>query len=195
MVKWVINVTNNGPDVAHNIVINDEIPDSLIVISNNGGFNIDKLDVGKSVILEIITKVNKTGVIENEVSVTAQEFDYNLENNQDNDFTSVNASADVQIIKTVNETSPNYGDLVKWKITISNNGPNKATGVYVEDRLPEGLVLVEYYASKGSYENGIWSGCCLENGEEEYLELICLVNKTGQLINIVTIYENEYDQI
>ncbi|WP_220607851.1 DUF11 domain-containing protein [Methanobrevibacter oralis] len=193
LVKWVINVTNNGPDVAHNIVINDEIPDSLIVISNNGGFNIDKLDVGKSVILEIITKVNKTGVIENEVSVTAQEFDYNLENNQDNDFTSVNASADVQIIKTVNETSPNYGDLVKWKITISNNGPNKATGVYVEDRLPEGLVLVEYYASKGSYENGIWSGCCLENGEEEYLELICLVNKTGQLINIVTIYENEYD--
>lgn len=193
LVKWVINVTNYGPDIAHNIIITDEIPNSLIVVSTNGQYNISSLDVGESVILEIITQINGTGEIENEVSVLAQEFDYNLSNNYDNDFISVNASADVQITKTVNKSSPYYGDLVKWKITIFNNGPNKATGVYVEDILPEGLILVEYYASKGSYGNGIWSGCCLEKGEEEYLELICKINKTGRLVNLATIYANEYD--
>ena len=202
IITWTIEIINNGPDVAHNITVKDLLPSSLIWIEDDseGDYNpktgilfIDELDVEETYILNIDCTVNATGSIENIVSVNGSEYDYNLTNNEDNETIDVEKSADVAVVKMVNNSSPNYNDLVKWTVVISNNGPDKATEIEVVDVLPEGLTFVNYTATKGFYDTNHWIMCCLENGEVQTLEIVCRVNKTGKIINIASIHADEYD--
>ena len=200
-VTWTVKVINHGPDTAHNVVIRDLLPSSLIWLDDDssGDYNpatgvlvIESLDVGEEFELNIECMVNSTGVIVNNVTVNATEYDYNITNNEDNETVDVEKSADVRITKLVNNTSPNYNDLVTWTLIIKNNGPDKATDIYVEDIIPEGLIVVDYTASRGIY-NGAWVMCCLENGQEERLEIVTRVNRTGNITNIASIHAEEYD--
>lgn len=202
IITWTIEVVNNGPDAAHNVTVMDLLPDELIWVDDdslmdydpvNGILFIDLLDVGESYVLNIDCMVNGTGLIQNNVSVSASEYDYNITNNIANETIDVEKSADVSVIKLVNASSPNYNDLVKWTLVISNMGPDKATNVYVEDLLPDGLKFVSYNATKGFYDEGIWAMCCLNSGDVEKLEIICRVDKTGEIINLATIHADEYD--
>lgn len=201
-VIWTIEVRNNGPDTAHNIIIKDLLPEALVWLDDDssGRYNpltgqlaIEFLEVGDEFIFNIVCMVNGTGAIQNNVSVNCSEYDYNLTNNEDNETIDVEKSADVSVVKLVNNTSPNYRELISWTLIISNNGPDKATDVYVEDALPEGLILVSYTATKGIYDNGLWAMCCLEKGEEQRLEIITRVNKTGKITNLAVIHADEHD--
>ncbi len=202
MVKWTLIVKNNGPDNAHNVKLTDALSESLIWASddsqgkfnhNTGVWDIGTLNKGKSVELNVITRVNATGNITNYAKVTAKEFDYDLTNNNDSEAIVVNKSGDLAIVKMVNASEVNYGDLVKWTLIASNNGPDKVTDVVVEDALPNGLILLNYTASKGFYDDGVWNVCCLEKDEMQTLEIICKVNKTGHLTNMARISGIEYD--
>lgn len=199
-IKWTIRVTNNGPDAAHNVNVTDLLPESLIFVSATGGYNkstglwqIDALNPSASVKFSIVCKVNATGNITNFVSATADEFDYDLSNNKDNESIFVNSSGDLAIVKMVNASEVNYGDSVKWTLIASNNGPDKVTGIVVEDILPNGLIMSNYTASKGFYDDGVWNVCCLEKGEVQSLEIICKVNVTGNITNLAKISGIEYD--
>lgn len=202
IIEWTIEVTNNGPDEAHNIVVYDLLPKTLIWDRDDslgyynpitGIWDISYLAVGETAILTIQCVVKGTGSIVNNVSVNASEFDHDLNNNYDNETIEVEKSADVSIVKLVNITNPNYNDLVKWTLIIKNNGPDKATDVHIEDILPNGLIFISYNATKGFYDNGMWAMCCLENGEVERLDIICKVNKTGEITNFASIHADEYD--
>ncbi|WP_295590973.1 hypothetical protein [uncultured Methanobrevibacter sp.] len=203
-VKWTLTVKNNGPDDAHNVKLADKLPKSLIWVSDDslgkydpitGIWDIGTLKNGKSVKLSIVSQVDQTGNITNNVSVTSKEFDYNPANNFDNETIAVNVSGDLVILKTANVSEVNYGELVKWTLTALNNGPDKVNGIVVEDMLPEGLVLINYTASKGFYDDAVWNLCCLEKGEIQTLDLICKVNKTGHIINLAKISGIEYDPV
>ena len=202
IITWTIEIVNNGPDIAHNIVARDLLPESLIWIEDDGmgdydhltgTLNIDELDVDETYVLNIDCRVNGTGIIQNNVTVDADEYDYNITNNFDNETIEVEKSADVSVIKSVNNSSPNYNDLVTWTLVISNAGPDKATNVFIEDALPEGLILVNYTATKGIYDKGMWVMCCLEKGEVQRLEIVSRVNRTGKITNVATINADEYD--
>ena len=201
-VKWTIKVVNNGPDNATGVVVNDLLPKSLIWVSDDGRgsynhdsgvWNAGTINKGHMKTLNIITRVNATGMSVNKVSVTGNEFDYNKSNNLDNASITVANASDLSVVKLVNASFTNYLQFVKWTIIAFNNGPNKATGVTVDDMLPEGLKVIDYNATKGFYDNGVWAICCLENGESQTLELTCQVTKTGILTNIVKINGTEYD--
>ena len=201
-VTWSIVVRNNGPDVAHDVIVNDVLPGSLIWISDdsNGKYNpktgiwtIAQLNRGVEIRLNIVAMVNETGITQNNVSVTAREFDYDLSNNNASEIVEVNKTADVSIVKIVDDSNPLYGNLITWTLIAKNNGPDKATSVAVEDILPKGLILVDVVATKGVYDNGVWYLCCLENGEEESLDIICEVNTTGNITNYASITAEEDD--
>ena len=201
-VKWTIRVSNNGPDRATGVVVSDVLPKSLIWVSDDGlgkynhvsgKWNVGILNKGQTIALNIITKVNATGLIENMVYVSGNEFDYNKSNNKDSKIITVANASDLSVIKLTNQSVVNYLQLVKWTIIASNNGPNKATGVTVDELLPAGLKVINYTATKGFYDNNIWAVCCLESGETQTLDLICKVEKTGDLTNIVKINGSEYD--
>ena len=202
LIQWTINVHNNGPDTATGVTVSDMLPKSLIWIEDNslgkynhnsGIWNIGNLAKGETKTLIITTRVNATGIIRNNVSVTGNEFDYNKSNNNDSEIINVSKSSDLEVIKFANVSEVNYHQLVKWTIIAINHGPDKATGVSVDEILPEGLTVVNYTLTKGAYGDGVWAVCCIESGESQTLELICYVNKTGTLTNVVVIEGNEYD--
>ena len=194
LVKWTLRVTNNGPDEATGVVVCDLLSKDLIYLSSTGNYdvksglwNIETLESGKSVSIDIVTLVNKTGKIANDASVSGKEYDWNLSNNYDNKSIAVDVCADLAIKKLVNDTNPKFNSLVEWTLRVTNNGPDTATGVFVCDILPEGLISID------KSFNGTWNVGKLLNNQTKELTIICLVNKTGKLVNIADIAGNEYD--
>lgn len=194
LVKWTLRVTNNGPDEATGVVVCDLLSKDLIYLSSTGNYdvksglwNIETLERGKSVSIDIVTLVNKTGKITNDASVSGKEYDWNLTNNYDNKSIAVDVCADLAIKKLVNDTNPKFNSLVEWTLRVTNNGPDTATGVVVCDILPEGLISID------KSFNGTWNVGKLLNNQTKELTIICLVNKTGKLVNIADIAGNEYD--
>lgn len=194
LVKWTLRVTNNGPDEATGVVVCDLLSKDLIYLSSTGNYdvksglwNIETLESGKSVSIDIVTLVNKTGKIANDASVSGKEYDWNLSNNYDNKSIAVDVCADLVIKKLVNDTNPKFNSLVEWTLRVTNNGPDTATGVVVCDILPEGLISID------KSFNGTWNVGKLLNNQTKELTIICLVNKTGKLVNIADIAGNEYD--
>lgn len=194
LVKWTLRVTNNGPDEATGVVVCDLLSKDLIYLSSTGNYdvksglwNIETLESGKSVSIDIVTLVNKTGKIANDASVSGNEYDWNLSNNYDNKSIAVDVCADLAIKKLVNDTNPKFNSLVEWTLRVTNNGPDTATGVVVCDILPEGLISID------KSFNGTWNVGKLLNNQTKELTIICLVNKTGKLVNIADIAGNEYD--
>lgn len=194
LVKWTLRVTNNGPDEATGVVVCDLLSKDLIYLSSTGNYdvksglwNIETLESGKSVSIDIVTLVNKTGKIANDASVSGKEYDWNLSNNYDNKYITVDVCADLAIKKLVNDTNPKFNSLVEWTLRVTNNSPDTATGVVVCDILPEGLISID------KSFNGTWNVGKLLNNQTKELTIICLVNKTGKLVNIADIAGNEYD--
>lgn len=194
LVKWTLRVTNNGPDEATGVVVCDLLSKDLIYLSSTGNYdvksglwNIGTLEMGKSVSIDIVTLVNKTGKITNDANVSGREYDWNLSNNYDNKSIDVDVCADLAIEKLVNDTAPKFNSLVEWTLRVTNNGPDAATGVVVCDILPEGLISID------KSFNGTWNVDKLLNNQTKELTIICLVNKTGKLVNIADIAGNEYD--
>src|SRR5262249_55965910 len=87
----------------------------------------------------------------------ADQFDPNTANNTDT-TSIVPQQANLAILKSVDQSRPNVGDTITFTITLSNSGPNSATGVTVSDLLPSGLQFVSATPSAGTYDDasGLW---------------------------------------
>ncbi len=67
--------------------------------------------------------------------------------------------ADLGLTKTVDDSTPNVGDTITYTITLTNSGPDEATGVQALDPLSAGLSFVSDTTSQGTYDpsTGLWS--------------------------------------
>ena len=99
----------------------DVLPEGLIWISDDsegkydsktGILTIGDFAIGERIVVNILTVINKTGKIINRANITANEYDFNLSNNNDEVVIVVNPACDVDIIKTVNNSLPNYDDKI-----------------------------------------------------------------------------------
>ncbi|NIM20224.1 MAG: DUF11 domain-containing protein [Candidatus Latescibacteria bacterium] len=75
------------------------------------------------------------------------------------------ATLDLSIAKAVNDSIPNEGDTLAYTITVTNNGPDDATGVEVTDLLPAGVTYLADAPSQGTYASstGLWTVGALVN--------------------------------
>src|SRR6185295_13460078 len=71
------------------------------------------------------------------------------------------------------DATPNVGDVITFTITITNNGPDTATGVEVTDVLPPGLTLVTGLIRRGTFSSTttVWTVGTLESGASATLLL------------------------
>jgi uncharacterized repeat protein (TIGR01451 family) len=83
------------------------------------------------------------------------------------------SSVPVVLTKDVSQIVNNIGHQFHYLLTVTNNGPNTATGVHVTELLPAGLTFNSYTATQGTYNHatGIWNIGTLLNGANAVLRI------------------------
>jgi uncharacterized repeat protein (TIGR01451 family) len=82
-------------------------------------------------------------------------------------------TADLGLLKTVDDPSPSEGDVVSYTVTVTNAGPGPATVIQVADLLPAGVTLVSALPGQGTYDAlaGDWFVGSLAAGSSAALTL------------------------
>ena len=114
--------------------------------------------------------------------------------------TSPDRSADLRLTKSASNLTP--GNTVSFTITVTNDGPDRATDVRVLDLLPAGLTFVSSAPSQGSYSTvavgaipaGTWRVGTLNSGAVATLTLNATVTGTTPITNTAQIsYVDQFD--
>ncbi|MFM8577320.1 MAG: hypothetical protein ACKOCN_00730, partial [Planctomycetaceae bacterium] len=213
VVTYTITVENLGPSVAQSVSVTDVIPTGLTFVpgsaSHDGIYDNNSRTVTWSlgnlpvdvVTLTVQATVDKpaSGAIpplENTATATSPTTDPNPDNNTDTS-TVTPLAADLAVVKTVDEDEPSIGETVTFQIVVSNRGPDTATSVVVDDRLPSGLEFVSASASQGAYDDGtgIWTVGTLTTADTATLFVSAKVVRStgGTETNTATVSGREYD--
>lgn len=107
----------------------------------------------------------------------------------------VTCNSDLSLTKTVDTALPKVGSNIVYTITLTNSGPDKATGVEVKDLLPSGLTYVSHNAPATSTYNkdtGIWnlSSLTIDANSSLILTITATVNSPGVEINVARIIKS-----
>ena len=215
-ITFIITIANSGPDNATGVEVTDLLPSGFdfILFSSTAGtydettgiWSIGTIDSGASETLLIDVLVNGSGDYLNIAEVTASDIlDPDSEpNNDDGDqseddednvlVTPVEAMADLSLEKTVvdDDLMPLVGEEITFQITVSNAGPDAATGVEVVDLLPSGFDFILFSATSGTYDEttGLWTVGTIESGETQTLFVDVIVNEpTGAANEYLNIAE------
>lgn len=199
-VTYTIVVTNKGPSEDSLVTVKDVLPAGLVFVSASSGaydlgtgmWGIGALSAGASTNLTITATVMSAGSKTNVAQVwTALNSDPNSmpannnpnEDDQGQAIITVQAAADLALAKTVDNPTPELGSNVVFTISVTNVGPDAATGVSVLDLLPEGLVYVSDNGG-GFYtdSNGVWTIGGLNVGISTTLQITATVTNAGQVI-------------
>jgi large repetitive protein len=204
-VIFTVEVTNNGPSTANNIIIAEAFPSGYIVNNvtvTTGQYNSNvnwinfSLNPGESATLTANVTVKSTGNYLNTATITSSSVvDPVSSNNTSSALTTPNAVTDLSVLKTVNNTNPTVGSTVVFTILVNNNGPSNATGVTVQDLLPNGYSFVSYTSTGGNYNSttGVWNIGNIIAINNKTLTITATVNQTGDYLNTATVSGNETD--
>jgi len=216
VITWTITVTNYGPDNATNVNLSDLLPAGLVLQlatpsqgtydNVTGVWSVGTLNGGSFATLVLQTLVNATGTITNTANASADQYDWYPAQDSVSASIEVQAASDIQVIKSADNYSPNYGDNVSMTVDAINNGPDNATGVTILDVLPAGFVLTSWTATMGTYDNatGIWSIGDLSAFTFARLTLNGTINATGLIVNNASLNDtdmydwnstNDFDQV
>lgn len=171
-VTFTIIVENLGANQATNVLIEDSLPAGLTYLSSSGGYNpgtgvwtVGTVDVGpaNAKTLSIIATVAASGSFTNEAEVSTtsppDQYDPDKTNNKGR-ATVITREADLLVTKTVDDATPNVGDLITFTVTVRNDGPDTANNVEITDSFPTtGLQLLKGLPSQGTFDagTGIWT--------------------------------------
>ena len=206
-VEYVIEIVNNGPGIATDIIATDNLPEGLKFINANvpGGWTLsisnnkitingEKLANGEKVLITIIAKAAKSNAtLINNIKVNGTGFDSNISNNNDSETVKVTPLVDLAITKVVDNANPLYDSIITYTITVVNNGPDASTNVIVKDIWPEdGL---KFITSTGTYNpiTGIWNIGELGAGKIATLTITAETTAVGKFENKVSVNGTGYD--
>ena len=212
-ITFQITVTNDGPQDTTGVTVTDLLPSGydFVLFSSTAGaydeitgiWNIGGIANGESETLLIDVLVNASGEYLNIAEVTSSSV-FDIDSTPDNDdgdqseddednaiVTPIGSIADLSLTKTVvdNDITPLVGSEITFQITISNDGPETATGVEVLELLPSGYDFLTFSSSTGTYNevSGIWEVGNLENGDIETLLIDVQVKPNGDYLNIAEV--------
>src|SRR5262249_5020020 len=102
-------------------------------------------------------------------------------------------TADLALAKGVAPTAASVGDLVTFTVTLSNIGPDDATGVTVSDVLPAGLSFVSATPSQGTFDpsTGLWVVGAVMTTTSPTLAILARVVSPPPLTNTATIAHSD----
>ncbi|MCC6544773.1 MAG: DUF11 domain-containing protein, partial [Nitrospirae bacterium] len=175
---YTLAVTNNGPSTATSVSVSDTLPAGVTFTSfSAAGWNCvhntglvsctlpSSLAPGAAPSIAInATAPSTPGPISNTATVSSAVNDPVNGNNSSTLSTSSNSppltSADLSITKTDSPDPVLVNQNLTYLITVTNNGPDAATGVSVTDTLPAGVTYVSATPSQGSCSQAAGTVTC-----------------------------------
>lgn len=154
---FTVTATNAGPSDAQDVEIVDHVPAGLTYDSHTpaglvcstaaavGGTDVScpigTLAAGAHYTITLTVTATATGVLTNTADVSSPTPDPDPSNNHASAPVTVEPAADLSLAKTAPATVTAGGTLT-YTLTVSNHGPDTATGVTLTDPLPAGETFV-----------------------------------------------------
>jgi uncharacterized repeat protein (TIGR01451 family) len=161
-----INVTNDGPAAAFNVVVEDTLPVGVTYVADTDSCTeapigtltceLGGLGIGDSASFDVQVTVDpdiaEGTVLENTATTSSDQEDLDTANNSDTVSTIVNTAADLVITKTCKPDEPAMaGGEAFCEIVIVNNGPATARNVTLsDDNVSEGTFTASADVSEGA---------------------------------------------
>jgi len=191
-ITYQITVTNTGNITLHNVTATDP----LTGLDTNLG-SLAPQEVRTLNPTYAVTVGDLPGPLVNTATADSDETD---PGEDDHSVEVLPARIDLSLTKTVDNASPQAGEIVSFKIVVAN-GPNfaDATGVEVTDTLPAGYTFVDFVVSQGTYAynglNSIWAVGDLPVGSSAMLQVFATVLEGGRHVNPVEVTAADQDDI
>jgi uncharacterized repeat protein (TIGR01451 family) len=107
-----------------------------------------------------------------------------------------NGTSDIGLTKSASDSRPPPGASVTYTVTVTNRGPDTASGIEIRDVLPAGLTYSNSVATRGAYttSNGVWAVGVLSNHAFAVLSITARVDVVGWKTNTASVlFANESD--
>lgn len=218
-VTFTLTLANAGPNSATNVTVTDQLPSGLTFVSSapsqgtysnsTGVWTVGTIANSGSATLQIVATVASIGAKTNSAQVTAvaQADPDSTPNNsvatEDDQASAVVTplQVDVGITKTASPTTVTLGGTLTYTLTVTNNGPDPATGTSVVDTLPAGATFISATPSQGtaSQTSGTVTAALgtLASGQSATITIIVTPTTTnaiaGTVTNTATVSANEFD--
>lgn len=161
-VAFFVTLTNLGPGAASTVLLTDPIPAGMTFVSavNDGGFACSAPPVGDggtidctaaslaaggvvtfTFVLQLPADAPPETNFENNATASAQTADGNVDNNTGSTTVVVARETDLLVEKT-GPAEAAAGSNVTYTVTLTNFGPDEATGVLLIDPIPPGMTFV-----------------------------------------------------
>jgi uncharacterized repeat protein (TIGR01451 family) len=161
-ISYTVTLTNLGPNDANSIVVSAPLPTGLQFVSSagagsydptSGQWTLSSLTTGSStsLVIQALVQASAAGTtLTGQATISASTpFDPNPANNTATITLTPQPLADVSVEQSVTPDPVRPGGALTFTITVSNVGPNAASGVQLTDPLPAGTSLVSFTAPTG----------------------------------------------
>ncbi len=157
-ITYTLDVDNNGPSGATNVVVTDDLPaevtyddtasdvrcDEPVAGSGNVECDLGAIADGGSDSVDIVASADAPAApATDSASVDADQDDLVPANNTATEDTTIRASADLSVDKTDSADPVHVGDQFSYSLDIANAGPSDATKIVVSDTLPAEVSYVD----------------------------------------------------
>ena len=210
-VDYTVVLANAGPDGVTAVEVTDALPGGVTFLSSvatrgsyssgTGVWSVPGLFAGAADTLMITATVDPgTGgtTIVNAASVTASDLpDPNPGNESDSAAVTVEG-ADLGVVKTIDDPLPPEGGTITYTVVLTNDGPDPATDVQIDDLLPAGVTYVSSAVTQGFYISGtgVWILASIPPASADTLTITATVDPgtTGStIVNTATITASDQD--
>lgn len=202
---YTINVSNDGPEDATDVLVSDPLPVGTTFLSASGSsgwtvsnpgtgnhgtvsFSRPSFTNGSTATFTIQVQIDPNSadntLLQNTATISSLTPDVNDSNNKDTEETLVRQFANLSVSKTA-PASVAVGNNVTFTIELTNSGPATATNVDVTDVLPTGLTYVSSNPSTGTYSSSshVWTVPSLASSTTATLEIVATVTGFGPYTN------------
>ncbi len=160
---YTITVTNNGPNVAHGVVVAQNLPGSVLFVSasvsqgsasQSGGVvtaTLGNLAAGASATITVVVLPTQAGTIFSSANVTSTDPELDPSNNSVSIATSVFPPvADLAVGLAAAPNPTIVGGTLTYTVSVTNTGPATASGVVLSNTLPLTVLINSASSSQGS---------------------------------------------
>ena len=154
-VGYNLVVTNSGPSTAAGVVVTDALPTSVTLDTSATDARclpatspltcaLGSVPAGQSRTVRVVGTLDPdlaAGTLSNSAAVSSTTPDQDDTDNTSMASIDTTRSADVQLVKTVDQSGAAAGSSVTFTLTATNAGPSTARGVVLQDTMPTGLTV------------------------------------------------------